>query len=77
MDIITSTTGNEPTISEVKGACFDDCATEIMHEKGYISPNARYSFSFNSFIERCSNDKSANRTQDPCEALSLLNFVYI
>jgi hypothetical protein len=27
--------------------------------------------SFNSFIEQCSNGKSANGTQDPCEALSL------
>jgi hypothetical protein len=34
-------------------------------------------FCFNSFIERCSNGKSANGTRDPCEALSLLNFVYI
>jgi hypothetical protein len=34
-------------------------------------------FYFNSFIERCSNGKSANGTRDPCEALSLLNFVYI
>ena len=34
-------------------------------------------YCFNSFIERCSNGKSANGTPDPCEALSLLNFVYI
>ena len=34
-------------------------------------------YCFNSFIERCSNGKSANGTRDPCEALSLLNFVYI
>jgi hypothetical protein len=34
--------------------------------------------SFNSFIERCSNGKSANGTRDPCyKALSLLNLVYI
>ena len=32
---------------------------------------------FNSFNERCSNGKSANGARDPCEALSLLNFVYI
>ena len=38
---------------------------------------SNFSFSFNSFIERCSNGKSANGTRDPCEALSLLNFVYI
>jgi hypothetical protein len=36
-----------------------------------------YFIYFNSFIERCSNGMSANGTQDPCEALSLLNFVYI
>ena len=28
---------------------------------------------FNSFIEQCSNGKSANGTRDLCEALSLLN----
>ena len=58
---IEQISGAEPTIVEKDTAPALDC----------------FLFFFNSFIERCSNGKSANGTRDPCEALSLLNFVYI
>ena len=41
----------------------------------FVRSGIGFGFGFNSFIEQCSNGKSANGSRDPCEALSLLKFL--